>query len=112
MSIPGGVVIGWDGGGVAGPGTGGSSSAGSGASRRQRGPSSPIRISSSSSHAAVADGGRSSGFFAVSRSIHAEIAGSTSATSAAGGNGSVTCRSMIAIGSSASTNGGLPVNSS
>ena len=100
------------GGGVAGPGTGGSGGAASGASRRQRGPSWPIRISSSSSQAAVADGGRSSGFFSVSRAIQAEIAGSTPATSAAGGSGSVMCRTMIAIGSPASWNGGLPVNSS
>ena len=82
------------------------------ASRRQRGPSLPIRISSNSSHAAVADCGRAVGSLAVRRSIHAEMSGSTSATSLAGGSGSLMCRSRIASGSSASWNGGLPVNSS
>ncbi len=68
-----------------------------------------MRISSSSSHAAGADWGRSGGFFASRRSIQAEIAGSTSATSAAGGSASVTWRSMIAIGSWASMKGAVPV---
>ena len=100
-SIPSGVSIGTDGGGVAGPGTGLGGS-GSRASRRQRGPSLVMRISSSSSQAAVADSGRPSRSLAVRCSIHAEMSGSTPATSDAGGSGSVMCRSRIASGSSAS----------
>src|SRR3954449_4790446 len=46
----------------------GGSAARSVASRRQRGPCSPITMSSSSSQAAVAEDGRSSGAFASSRS--------------------------------------------
>ena len=101
MSIPSGVSIGTDGGGVAGPGIGRGGSP-SRASRRQRGPSLPIRISSSSSHAALADSGRPARSFAVRRSIQAEMSGSTPATSAAGGSCSVMCRRRIASGSSAS----------
>ena len=99
------------GGGVAGPGTRGAASP-SRASRRQRGPSSAIISSSKSSHASVADGGRFEASLAVRRAIHSEISGSTPATWEAGGSGSLIWRMTIAIGFSASENGGRPVYSS
>ena len=63
MSIPSGVSIGTDGGRRRGAGDR-ARRAPSRASRRQRGPSLPIRISSSSSHAALADCGAVRGSFA------------------------------------------------
>jgi hypothetical protein len=83
------------------------------ASRRQRGPSRLIRISSKSSHASCAFWVRPSGSLTSSASIQSEIRWSTSGrTVLTAAIGSLTWRSRIAIGASESWNGTLPVNNS
>ena len=82
------------------------------ASRRQRGPSLPIRISSKRSHASLASVGRSETSLTSNACTHAAISGSTSsAMEASGGGSSLMCLSRIAIGAS-SSNGTRPAKSS
>ena len=81
--------------------------------RRQRGPSSPMMISSKSSQATAADCVRCVGSLTSIFSIQSEMPWSTSGSiDFTGAIGSLTCRSRIAIGASESWNGTLPVNSS
>ena len=78
---------------VASSSTGGGSGAGGviAAARRQYGPSPATAISSSASHASVADAGRFDGALLSSHSTHSRTRGGTSgATSASGGGGSCT----------------------
>ena len=83
------------------------------ASRRQRGPSRPMTISSRSSHASAALCVRCFGSLTSSRSIQSEIPWSIEgSTDVTGGIGSLTWRSRIAIGASVPWNGTRPVNSS
>ena len=83
------------------------------ASRRQRGPSRLMRISSKSSHASCAFWVRASGSLTSRRSTQSEMRWSTSGRiDFTGAIGSLTWRSRIAIGASESWNGTLPVNSS
>ncbi len=108
------AVVPWNGAGVSGFGeSAGPVSPVRRAERRQRGPSSPMMISSNSSQASAADCVRLVGSLTSIFSIQSEapwsICGSIDFTA---GIGSLTCRSRIAIGASESWNGTLPVNSS
>ena len=83
------------------------------ASRRQRGPSSVITISSSSSHASAAPRGRSAGSFSSIRSSHRARRSSRSGLSDLGGGiGSWICFTSTAMGVSRSSNGRRPTSSS
>jgi hypothetical protein len=105
-------VVPWNGAGVSGAGVSNCAEPSRRrASRRQRGPSRPMMISSNSSHASLADCVRFVGSLTSMRSIQSEISwsifGSIDFTL---GICSLTWRRRIAIGASVSWNGTRPVN--
>jgi hypothetical protein len=101
-----------NGAGVSGPGVSAASArATNRASRRQRGPSRPMMISSKSSHASAADCVRCFGSLTSMCSTQSEIRSSMfGSIDLTAGIGSLTWRSRIAIGASESWNGTRPVN--
>jgi hypothetical protein len=104
-------LVPWNGAGVSGFGVLVCARSVSRASRRQRGPSRPMMISSNASHASLAERVRRVGSLTSSSSIQSETAWSISGcTERAGGIGSLTWRRRIAIGASESWNGTRPTN--
>ena len=106
------AVVPWNGAGVSGFGVSAwPVSSVRRAERRQRGPSSPMMISSNSSQASAADCVRLVGSLTSMLSTQSEMPWSTfGSIDFTGAIGSLTCRSRIAIGASESWNGTLPVN--